>query len=69
MVVARCVPHNIFPGSHVLDNGDSISWLPSDVDQVVWSFFPGKLLVLLSILTDLVVCMHLVLVFRLKLKL
>jgi hypothetical protein len=46
-------PHNNFPGCYVLGNGDSYSRLPSDVDQVVWLFFPDMLvLVLLPMLID-----------------
>jgi hypothetical protein len=46
-------PRNNFSGCYVLDNGDSYSRLPSDVDQVVWLFCPNVLvLVLLSMLID-----------------
>jgi hypothetical protein len=46
-------PRNICPGCYVLDNGDSYSRLPSDVDQVVWLFCPVILvLVLLPTLVD-----------------
>jgi hypothetical protein len=44
---------NICPGCYILDNGDSYSWLPSDVDQVVRLFCPDILvLVLLPMLID-----------------
>jgi hypothetical protein len=46
-------PCNNFPGCYVLDNGDSYSRLPNDVDQVVRLFCPDMLvLVLLPILID-----------------
>jgi hypothetical protein len=46
-------PHNNFSGCYVLDNGDSYSRLPSDVDQVVRLFCPDMLmLVLLPMLID-----------------
>jgi hypothetical protein len=46
-------PHNIFLICYVLDNGDSCSRLPSDVDQVVRLFCPVILvLVLLLMLID-----------------
>jgi hypothetical protein len=46
-------PRNICPGCYVLDNGDSYSRLPSDVDQVVQLFCPIILvLVLLPMLID-----------------
>jgi hypothetical protein len=46
-------PRNNFPGCYVLDNGDSYSRFPSDVDQVVWLFRPDILvLVLLPMLID-----------------
>jgi hypothetical protein len=46
-------PRNNFPGCYVLDNGDSYSRLPSDVDQVVQLFCPDILvLVLLPMLID-----------------
>jgi hypothetical protein len=46
-------PRNNFPGCYVLDNGDSYSQLPSDVDQVVRLFCPDMLiLVLLPMLID-----------------
>jgi hypothetical protein len=46
-------PRNNFPGCYVLDNGDSYSRLPRDVDQVVRLFCPDILvLVLLSMLID-----------------
>jgi hypothetical protein len=46
-------PHNNFPGCYVLNNGDSYSRLPSDIDQVVWLFCPDMLvLVLLPMLID-----------------
>jgi hypothetical protein len=34
-------PHDIRPGCYVLDNGDSYSWLPTDVDHVVRFLFLG----------------------------
>jgi hypothetical protein len=46
-------PCNNFPGCYVLDNGDSYSRLPNDIDQVVWLFCPDILvLVLLPMLID-----------------
>jgi hypothetical protein len=46
-------PRNNFPGCYVLDNGDSYSRLPSNVDQVVRLFCPDMLmLVLLLMLID-----------------
>jgi hypothetical protein len=46
-------PRNNFPGCYVLDNGDSYSRLPNDVDQVVRLFCPDMLvLVLLPMLID-----------------
>jgi hypothetical protein len=46
-------PRNNFPGCYVLDNGDSHSRLPSDIDQVVRLFCPDMLvLVLLPMLID-----------------
>jgi hypothetical protein len=46
-------PRNNLPGCYVLDNGDSYSRLPSDVDQVVRLFCPDMLmLVLLPMLID-----------------
>jgi hypothetical protein len=46
-------PCNICPGCYVIDNGDSYSRLPSDIDQVVRLFCPVILvLVLLPILID-----------------
>jgi hypothetical protein len=46
-------PCNNFPGCYVLDNGDSYSRFPSDVDQVVRLFRPDILvLVLLPMLID-----------------
>jgi hypothetical protein len=46
-------PRNNFFGCYVLDNGDSYSRLPSDVDQVVRLFRPDILvLVLLPMLID-----------------
>jgi hypothetical protein len=46
-------PRNNFPGCYVLDNGDSYSRVPSDVDQVVRLFCPDMLvLVLLPMLID-----------------
>ena len=40
-------PCNICPGCYVLDNGDSYSRLPSDVDQVVRLFRPDILVLVL----------------------
>ena len=46
-------PRNICPVSYVLDNGDSNSRLPGDVDQAVRFLFPEILmLVLLPMLHD-----------------
>jgi hypothetical protein len=46
-------PCNNFPCCYILDNGDSYSRLPSDIDQVVRLFCPDMLvLVLLLILID-----------------
>jgi hypothetical protein len=46
-------PCNNFPGCYVLDNGDSCSRLPSDVDKAVRLLFPGILvLVLLPMVID-----------------
>jgi hypothetical protein len=46
-------PRNNFPGCYILDNGDSYSQFPSDVDQVVQLFRPDMLvLVLLPMLID-----------------
>jgi hypothetical protein len=46
-------PCNNLPGCYVLDNGDSYSRLPSDVDQVVRLFCPDMLmLVFLPMLID-----------------
>jgi hypothetical protein len=46
-------PCNTYPGCYIFDNGDSYSWLPSDIDQVVRFIFPEILvLVLLPILGD-----------------
>jgi hypothetical protein len=46
-------PRNNFSGYYVLDNGDSYSRLPSDVDQVVRLFCPDMLvLILLPMLID-----------------
>jgi hypothetical protein len=45
-------PRNICPGCNILDNGDSYSRLPSDVDQAIRLLFPGILvLVLLPMVT------------------
>jgi hypothetical protein len=38
---------NIFSGSYILDNGDSCSRLPSNIDQVVRLVFPGILVLVL----------------------
>jgi hypothetical protein len=44
---------NNFPGCYVLDNGDSCSRLPSDIDQAVRLLFPSILvLILLLMVTD-----------------
>jgi hypothetical protein len=46
-------PCNNFPSCYVLDNGDSYSRFPSDIDQVVRLFCPDMLvLVLLPMLID-----------------
>jgi hypothetical protein len=45
-------PRNIFPGCYFLDNGDSCSWLPSDIDQAVRLLFPG---ILVSVLLPMVI--------------
>jgi hypothetical protein len=46
-------PRNIYPNCYVLDNGDSYSWLASDIDQAVRFVFHGILvLVLLPMLYD-----------------
>jgi hypothetical protein len=48
MVAEEDYPCNIYPGCYVLDNGDSSTWLFSDVDQTVQSFFPKILILVLS---------------------
>ena len=46
-------PRNIYTVFYVLDNGDSYSRLPGDVDQAVWFLLPEILvLVLLPMLHD-----------------
>jgi hypothetical protein len=46
-------PRHICLDCYVLENGDSYSRLSSDVDQVVWLFYPDILvLVILPILID-----------------
>jgi hypothetical protein len=46
-------PRNIYPGCYVLDNDESYSRLPGDIDQAVRFVFPEILvLVLLPILDD-----------------
>jgi hypothetical protein len=46
-------PCNICSGCYVLDNGDSRSWLSSDIDRDVWLLLPGILvLVLLPMVID-----------------
>jgi hypothetical protein len=46
-------PYNICHGYYILDNGDSCSRLPSDVDQAIRSLLPDKLvLVLLPMVID-----------------
>jgi hypothetical protein len=46
-------PRNICPDCCVLDNGDSCSWFPSDVDQAAQLLFSGILvLVLLPMVID-----------------
>jgi hypothetical protein len=40
-------PRSICPGSYILNNGDSYSRLPSDVDQVVRLFCPDILVLVL----------------------
>jgi hypothetical protein len=46
-------PCNISPGCYVLDNGDSCSRLPSDVDKLFGLLFPSILvLVLLLMMID-----------------
>jgi hypothetical protein len=46
-------PRNICPGCYVFDNGDSYSWLASDVDKDVRLFSPGILVwVLLPMTID-----------------
>jgi hypothetical protein len=46
-------PCNIFPGCYVLDNGDSCSRLPSNIDQAARLCFPNILMfVLLSMVID-----------------
>jgi hypothetical protein len=54
MIVTRRIPHNICPGCYFLDNGDSYSRLPNDVDQVVELLFRILVLVLLLMLLMLV---------------
>jgi hypothetical protein len=44
---------NICPACYVLDNGDSYSHLPNDIDQAVWLPFPSILvLVFLHMVID-----------------
>jgi hypothetical protein len=44
---------NVYPAYYVIDNGDSYSRLPTDVDRAVWLLFPSILvLVLLPMLID-----------------
>jgi hypothetical protein len=46
-------PRTIYPGCYILDNGESCSRLPSDVDQAVRLLFPVILvLVLLPMVID-----------------
>jgi hypothetical protein len=46
-------PRNNFPECRILDNGDSCSRFPIDVDQAIWLLFPGILvLVLLTMVID-----------------
>jgi hypothetical protein len=40
-------PPNIYLGYYVLDNGDSYSQFPSNVDQVVWFIFSEILVLIL----------------------
>jgi hypothetical protein len=40
-------PHNICSDYYVFDNGDSFSWLSSNVDKVVRFLFPGILVLVL----------------------
>jgi hypothetical protein len=40
-------PRSICSGGYILDNGDSYPRLPSNVNQVVWLFCPGILVLVL----------------------
>jgi hypothetical protein len=54
IVAARCIILAIFhPGCYVVNNDDSCSRLPSDIDRLSGLLFPGILvLVLLSMVID-----------------
>jgi hypothetical protein len=45
-------PPNIYLGYYVLDNGDSYSRIPNNIDQVVWFIFPEILVLILLPMLD-----------------